>query len=84
MMKYSPSEQRMLKLLPRNGRKLTSVELVEKFYNGSGEAPYHARNIVITVLRSLRRKTAHNKEEFRVASTPRSGPIPMSFWLEQR
>lgn len=85
VVRYSPGEQRIFKLLPKDGRPRSSTAIMEKYYGvASQKAPFHKRKIVIGLLSSLIKKADHNKESFRLCKTRRSGSIPISFWLEER
>jgi hypothetical protein len=75
--RYSKGEQKLFKLL--STRKLSSTELVERYYNGN--ETFNSRKIMIGLLRSLGRKMAANRESFKLLSTDRSGPRAMFFWL---
>ena len=79
---YSPTEEKLLGLLPPRGGPITSEELAEKLYP-PGEAPFNARASVRAMMKNLIRKVEHNKEDFRIAQADRSGPNPMSYWKEK-
>lgn len=80
---YSPNERVIFELLTAcNGQGISTPELVKSFYKG--KTPFYGRQIVVGLLSSIRRKAVANREPFRVVHTPRSGPIPMSFWLEEK
>lgn len=78
---YSPGEQEVFRLLVRKMKGRTTKELTELFYRDR-KRPYNDRKSVVGFARSLQDKVERNKEPFRILSTPRSGPIPMTFWLE--
>lgn len=78
--KYSPGEKKIFTLLPAK-QKTTSDIAID--YYGKGKVPYHGRQIVVGLLSSLQRKVRLNREPFRIMKTKRSGPIPMSFWVEK-
>lgn len=80
---YSPTEERLLGLLPARGKPITSEELAEQLYE-PGTAPFNARASVAAMMRTLMRKVEHNEEPFRVMQADRSGPVPMSYWKERR
>lgn len=77
---YSPAERRVFSLLRGEPRDSKAICLLH--YGRVREMPFNGRRIVIGALMSLVRKTRANREPFRIAHTARSGPIPMSFWLE--
>jgi hypothetical protein len=81
LINYSPAEREMFTLLssqPRDSKTIAQLRYSRR------QTPYHGRQIVIGVLKSLVRKTKRNREPFRIMHTKRSGPIPMSFWIEAR
>lgn len=73
----------MFALLPKgkNKNKITSTKITDRYY-GKGNIPLNGRKIVIGLLSSLKRKVTMNRESFKVMKTKRSGPLPMSFWIE--
>lgn len=78
--KYSNGEQAAFKALSDKPR--SSTVIIDKVYSNTTNEPYNSRKIIIGVLKSLRAKMLANKEPFKLLSTERSGPNPMSFWLE--
>ena len=82
--RYSLGEQSLFALLPQSGAQVTSAILTKKFYGSRIEEVYNARKIIICMLASLMRKADFNKEPFRIKKTQRTGPIPISFYLEKR
>ncbi len=81
--KYSEREIRLLGILPKDGVKISTSALMEKFYHPDG-LPFNGRKIIITMIRSLMRKSDYNHEDWRIHKTKRSGPNEMSFWKEPR
>lgn len=79
---YSPTEKRLLELLPANGRRVSTRQLADQLYKDTVQ-PWHAGIIVGTGMRSLIRKVTHNREPFRIKKTPRDGPNPIEFWREK-
>lgn len=77
---YSPAERRVFGHLCLE--RLTSEEISRLHYGRN--MPYNGRRIVIGLLRSLVRKTRHNREPFRIGHTDRAGPHSMSFWLMEK
>lgn len=61
---YSPTERRLLELLRKHRRALTTAELVDLYYTAPGGKPWHAAIVINTALRSLIDKAAHNGEPF--------------------
>ena len=81
--RYSPTEQRILALLPEDGTKLSSDEIIDLHY-GKRKRPFNARQTVIGALRTLIRKSVKNREPFRICKSERKGPHPMKFWIERK
>lgn len=82
---YSQGEQRIFALLPCGAEAaLSSTSIVAEFYGAKKAQPFHGRKVVIGLLSSIRRKAMANAEPFIIKSTQRSGPRPMSFWLEEK
>jgi hypothetical protein len=79
--RYSPAEREVFALLRESPRDSAVISRLR--YGTNGAMPFNGRKIVIGALRSLVRKARVNGEPFRIAHSRRSGPIPMSFWLEK-
>lgn len=79
--KYSERERQLLDLVPRNGDKISTHELMARFY-GAQPIPFHGRAIIGVMMRQLVRKAEYNGELWHIRRTPRSGPKPISYWLE--
>lgn len=82
-LRYSPMEQSILALLPGDGTKVSSEEIIAAHY-GKRKRPFNARQIIIGVLRTLMRKSNRNRESFKICKSARKGPHPMKFWIEKR
>jgi hypothetical protein len=82
-MRYSEAEQKLLDLIPTNGKMITTEELAEKRYKGE-EVPFNSRAIVLATLSQLMRKVDRNKENFRIKKGKRRGPMPSEVWVERR
>ena len=82
--KYSPTEQRVLALLPSDGTKLTSGEIMDLHFGTAKRKPLNAQKIIIGILRSLMLKSSRNREPFRICKSARKGPYPIKFWIEER
>lgn len=63
--KYSPQEERLLRLLPTGDKRIISKDMVEKFYTDDNR-PYHDYDSLMKVMRGLRKKVEYNKEPFKV------------------
>lgn len=77
----SPGEMRLLRLLPTNGKKVTTDKLVERFYRDK-EMPEYGRLVIGGLIRSLVKKT--QMASLKVRKTDRRGPRPIEVWIEQR
>jgi hypothetical protein len=77
--RYSPLERKVFSSL--GGRPRSTLILVERLRDKGVE--FHSRITVVAALRSLQERTAKYGEPFRVKSTPRRGPHPVEFWLEE-
>jgi hypothetical protein len=82
-LKYSPSEQKLLNLIPLDGKRITTKELIARRYRGES-LPFNAATITTGTLNSLIRKADHNRETFRVRKSGRKGPRPQEIWVEKR
>jgi|HubBroStandDraft_5_1064220.scaffolds.fasta_scaffold12490_2 hypothetical protein len=81
--RYSPLEQRILELIPEDGRKINTIELTGMVYK-PGEAPINARQTVLHSVNRLIFKSDENEEPWEIfKSTPR-GSQPVYFWREER
>lgn len=83
-MNYSKSEIELFSLMPQNGGKINSTELVEariKQYNWDIANP---RNALAVTMDSLIGKIELNREQFRLRKSKKHlGPYPIEFWLER-
>ena len=79
--KYSPTEARLLKLLPHNGQRITTKQLTAKFYRNR-DMPVHGQIYIANSLRMLANKIAQNREKFKLKRTPKIGPHDVEFWIE--
>lgn len=86
MTKYTPNEEKLLKLLrKRKGKKLSSLEIVEMHYPNADARPTYARQSVVCVLNALVHKTKRNRKTdgFVLCKSDRAGPHPNQYWIEQ-
>lgn len=77
---FSQKELDLLDLLPKNGDRITSVELVEKYYGI--DPPINARVIVVGRLRGIATKAKRSGLDWKLKKSKRAGPNPQSFWIE--
>jgi hypothetical protein len=82
-LRYSEAEQKLLDLIPTNGRMITTEQLAEKRYKGE-EVPFNSRAIVLATLSQLIRKVDRNRENFLIRKGKRRGPMPSEVWVERR
>jgi len=75
--KLSPSEQKLLDLLPNDGRKIDTQLLLKEYYKGQKDIPFHARGIIVGLVRSLTLKGLIKRGE-------RRGPRPIEVWRKKR
>jgi hypothetical protein len=80
---YSPAEERLLKLIPRNGRRITTDKLTAMQYQHR-QKPFNADAIVRATLRSLMKKVEFNQERYRIVKGPQRGPHTSEIWSEKR
>jgi hypothetical protein len=66
--------------LPKNGSKVTTSDLASRIH---GKAR-HGRVRIVGALNSLMYKARVNREPFRIRREERSGPHPISVWLEAK
>lgn len=78
--KYSPMEEKLLRLLPKGGKPITSSKLAEKIYSRDVHAsPLFARESVRGIMASLIRKTKLNREPYVIERSERAGPHPLEY-----
>lgn len=80
--KYSKAEERLLKLIPKSPKRITSQELVKKYYAGTVELPFNAQKIVVGMVAGLVEKAKYNKEKFRVRKERPEGQKALEIWIE--
>lgn len=76
-LKYSTSETKLLSLIPKGVRPISTIELVDKLYDGN--PPMHPRQTVTSIMASLMRKVAINREPFIIAKSDQRGPYPVEY-----
>ena len=80
---YSPAEERLLKCIPSNGKRITTDQLTTLQYLHR-QKPFNAESIVRATLRTLMSKVDYNQERYRIVKGPRRGPHPSQIWTEKR
>jgi hypothetical protein len=81
--RYSDLETRILELIPKNGSKISTIELTNRVYR-PGEAPFNARQTVLHGLNRLILKSDENEEPWEIFKSKRRGSQPAYFWREPR
>lgn len=79
--RFSQRELDLLDMLPKDGSKITSLELVKKYYED--DVPPNARVIIIGRLKNIGDKAERLSLPWRLQKSERAGPRPQSFWIEQ-
>ena len=80
--KLSPSELRLLILIPEDGARVTTAVLLRKYFGD--HIPYHGRTIITGLIRGLVKKTELLDGAFRVFASERAGPKPIEVWVEKK
>lgn len=83
-MKYSRLETILLDLIPKRKVKISTSDLITRFYDQVEAKPYHHRAVIIGMMRSLTMKSDFNNEKWQIHKTRRSGPRDISFWRAPR
>jgi hypothetical protein len=81
--KYSPMELRILKAIPKDGRKVSTLQLVDDVYT-SDEVPRYARESVLTCANALMKKADEYNESWEIFKSRPRGPQPIYWWSETR
>jgi hypothetical protein len=76
--RYSPSEQLLFRLLPKNTKPITSTALMAKFFDGR-RMSVHGRTVMNVSLTRLKLKVEQNKEQFRIVRSRRRGSKPVEW-----
>jgi hypothetical protein len=81
--KYSSMELRILDAIPRDGTKISTLDLVDKVYD-IGYAPMYARESVLTCANALLKKADEYNEPWEIFKSKPRGPQPIYWWRERR
>jgi hypothetical protein len=76
-------EERLLALLPEDGRRVSTADLVRLYFRGELEPPINANTIVRGRLDMIARKLRHNGDRRIIHKSNRAGPHPVEFWIEK-
>ena len=81
--KYSLMEQKILEAIPKDGRKVTTIQLVDLVYD-TEEVPRYARESVLTCANALMKKADEFNEPWEIFKSRPRGPQPIYWWRESR
>jgi hypothetical protein len=82
---YSERERSVFKLLPKDGKRISTIQLAKRYYKKPEDELHQNAYVIITgVLRSLIWKMEKNKDPLRIMKSAQAGPHPLKFWLEKR
>lgn len=81
-MKYTDRELRLLALVPTNGARVSTLDLVNGYYGS--ERPLNARTIVTSRMTGIMAKMAHAKDPLPLQKSRRTGPKPIEYWRAAR
>lgn len=81
---YSKTERALFKMIPKDGDKISSAKMVAMKKRIDDWGVTFPRNNVTVTMRSLMAKVRHNKEGFVIRQSPRRGPHPVEYWIEER
>jgi hypothetical protein len=79
--KYSPMEKKILDAIPKDGRYISTLELVDIVYKNP---PRHARQSILTSVNSLISKSDENMEPWEIFKSKPRGTQPSYFWCKVR
>lgn len=79
--KLSRGEIALLNVLPADGRKLSTHEIVAAFYGA--DVPLNGRQILVDRLASIARKLELIGDKRRLSKTGRCGPRAIQYWLSE-
>jgi hypothetical protein len=83
MVKYSPLELRILSVIPKDGRKINTVEITNIVYK-TNKRPRYARQSVLIAVNSLIEKSDEKKEKWEIIKSKPSSGRPVYFSIEDR
>jgi hypothetical protein len=76
-------ELKILEAIPEDGRKVTTLELVDKVYEINA-LPRYARESVLTCANALMTKADEYEEPWEIFKSRPRGPQPIYWWREKR
>jgi hypothetical protein len=78
---YNRTEERLLKIIPQDGQRITTDALTKKFYQlGRRDVPKNGQQMIANAMRSLADKVKKNREAFKLKRTAEQRPT--QFWIE--
>ena len=80
---YSPLELKILDNIPKDGRRISTVDLANLCYD-IGKKPRNARNSILDSANKLIAKSDDNQEEWEIFKSTHRGSQPIYFWREER
>lgn len=82
-MKLTAREEAILALVPTDGSRINTNELIKAFFGA--DPPLNARPNLISRLKGIALKLERNPAPGpRLFKSPRSGPRPSEFWIEHK
>jgi hypothetical protein len=79
--RYSPMEKKILAAIPKDGRYINTLELVDLVYENP---PRNARQSILTAVNSLISKSDENMEPWEIFKSKPRGSQPSYFWCKVR
>jgi hypothetical protein len=82
--KFSALEEELIRLLPRDGTRVSTTALVDRYYAATApdSVPDNPRQTLVSRLRGIARKAERGALPWRVCKTKRAGPHPQEFWIK--
>jgi hypothetical protein len=75
--RYSPLENKILDAIPKDGRYINTLDLVDIVYKNP---PRNARQSILTAVNSLIKKSDENMEPWEIFKSMPRGSQPSYFW----
>lgn len=80
--RLSNNEEKLFKLIPKNGKPITSEKLAKVFYDDA--VPHNGRTIITIMIKRIKYKSRVISGMPVVESTEGSGPNPIEVWVAPR
>lgn len=78
---FSPTEEKLLRIFPRDGQRVTTEKLTKIYYRGK-EIPRYGQIYIANTMRGLVSRVNPRRDGFKIKRTPKSGPRKIQFWAE--